>query len=41
VGDKEKANFCEYFVVSAKRFSGVGKSSKGEGKKKLDDLFKD
>ena len=39
VGDKEKANFCEYFVVSAKRFSGVGKSSKGEGKKKLDDLF--
>jgi hypothetical protein len=41
VGDKEKANFCEYFVVSAKGFSKEKKSSRDEGKKKWDDPFKD
>lgn len=41
VGDKEKANFCDYFQVGKTSFSKDKKSSKGDVKKKWGDLFKD
>lgn len=37
--DKEKANFCDYFVFSDRAVSAAGNSPE-TSRKKLDDLFK-
>jgi hypothetical protein len=40
-GDKEKANFCEYFQPRKGGASEGRGSPKDDARKKLDDLFKD
>ncbi|KPK99077.1 MAG: hypothetical protein AMJ90_09675 [candidate division Zixibacteria bacterium SM23_73_2] len=41
VGDKEKANFCDYFRIRMGSFSKDRKKSKDDVKNKWGDLFKD
>ena len=40
VGDKERANFCEYFRSSEDRSGGAALSAAEEARKKLEALFK-
>ena len=40
-GDKEKANFCDYFQPGRSGASKDRRSAKDDARKKLDDLFKD
>ncbi|HEY5648987.1 MAG TPA: hypothetical protein VIU33_05780 [Nitrospiria bacterium] len=40
VGDKEKANFCDYFEPSVRDEAAEGDKAGAEARKKLDDLFK-
>ena len=40
VRDKERANFCDYFVISGgKSLGGVSRSKEEDAKKKFDGLF--
>jgi len=39
VADKEKANFCDYFVFSARAAAPAGTGAEA-ARKKFDDLFK-
>ena len=40
-GDKEKANFCDYFQPGKTGASKDRRSPQDDARKKLDDLFKD
>jgi hypothetical protein len=40
VVDKDRRNFCDYFVIGGAGKSGSKADAKAEALKKLDDLFK-
>jgi len=40
VSDREKANFCDYFLPNSLKGSSVKKPSKDDARRSFDDLFK-